>query len=98
MIEEQFPPGDWNVYPFHFSDGDNWGGDDTRRCVKLLDEVLLPRVNVFCYGQVKSAYGSGQFRLDLEAEFPGDDRVLASEIPDREGILGCIRTFLGTGR
>ena len=64
----------------------------------LLQAKLLPKSNVFCYGQVKSAYGSGQFKVDLESEFHGDERVLAAEIPDRDGILGSIRTFLGTGR
>lgn len=36
MIEERYPPDDWNIYVFHFSDGDNWGGGDTRECVDLL--------------------------------------------------------------
>ena len=29
MIENDFPPSEWNIYPFHFSDGDNWWVDDT---------------------------------------------------------------------
>jgi uncharacterized sporulation protein YeaH/YhbH (DUF444 family) len=98
MVEEKYGPMEWNVYPFHFSDGDNWSGGDTRASLDLLRDRLLPRVNTFCYGQVKSAYGSGQFKADLEAEFRADERVLSAEIPDREGILPCIRTFLGTGR
>jgi hypothetical protein len=98
IVDERYSPLEWNVYPFHFSDGDNWSGGDTRWCMRLLKEKLLPRVNVFCYGQVKSAYGSGQFKVDLDSEFAGVDEVLTSEIPDRDGILGCIKTFLGTGR
>ncbi len=98
MVEERYSATDWNVYPFHFSDGDNWSGGDTRLCLELLEERLLPRVNVFCYGQVKSAYGSGQFKVDLDGRFRGDERVLTSDIPDREGILPSIRTFLGSGR
>lgn len=98
MIDEQFPPDDWNIYPFHFSDGDNWGGDDTRRCVKLLDEQLLPRCNVFCYGQVKSAYGSGQFIKDLRAAFEKDERCILSTISSREEIYDSIKDFLGKGR
>jgi len=98
MVEERYSPLEWNVYPFHFSDGDNWSGGDTRICMDLLRDRLLPRCNVFCYGQVKSAYGSGQFKVDLDGELGQDARVLTSEIPDREGILGSIRTFLGTGR
>ncbi len=98
LIESRYPPSDWNIYPFHFSDGDNWSGRDTERCVKLMKETLLPAVNVFCYGQVRSAYGSGQFKKDLDRAFSGDDRVITSDIPDRDGVLDSIKEFLGTGR
>ncbi|MES2856829.1 MAG: DUF444 family protein, partial [Bdellovibrionota bacterium] len=36
VIETDYPVKDWNIYPFHFSDGDNWSGEDTRYCMKLL--------------------------------------------------------------
>ncbi len=98
IVEERFGGEDWNVYPFHFSDGDNWSGKDTAYCTELLTEALLPRVNQFCYGQVKSAYGSGQFKRDLDQAFPDDERVVTSAIDDREGILASIREFLGKGR
>ena len=98
LVDEQFPPEEWNIYPFHFSDGDNWGGDDTRRCVKLLEDNILPRVNVFCYGQVKSAYGSGQFIKDLRQSFEKDERVILSSISSREEIYDSIKEFLGKGR
>ncbi|NTV63769.1 MAG: DUF444 family protein, partial [Oscillochloris sp.] len=57
MIDEHYSPDEWNIYPFHFSDGDNWGGGDTRECVDLLKKEILPKVNQFCYGQVRSLYG-----------------------------------------
>ena len=65
MIEDEYPPELWNIYPFHFSDGDNWSVDDTHTCVELLKKEILPYVNLFCYGQVESPYGSGQFIKDL---------------------------------
>ena len=36
IIEDDYPPSEWNIYPFHFSDGDNWSMDDTLTCVELL--------------------------------------------------------------
>lgn len=98
IIEERFGGEEWNIYPFHFSDGDNWSGKDTAQCVELLKEHLLPRCNVFCYGQVKSAYGSGQFKRDLDSVFGEDENVITSSIPDRDGILNSIKDFLGKGR
>jgi hypothetical protein len=99
MIEESYPSTDWNIYPFHFSDGDNWSSDDSAQCIALLKEKILPTVNMFCYGQVESPYGSGQFIKDLREHFPSGpgQRVITSEIKDKDAIYGSIRDFLGKG-
>lgn len=98
LIERKYPADEWNLYPFHFSDGDNWSARDTERCVALLRDKILPRSNQFAYGQVKSAYGSGQFKKDLDNAFKGDERVVTSDILDRDSIPDSIQTFLGKGR
>lgn len=50
IIDSRFPPELHNIYPFHFSDGDNLTSDN-ERCVKLIGE-LLKRSNLFGYGEV----------------------------------------------
>jgi uncharacterized sporulation protein YeaH/YhbH (DUF444 family) len=97
-IQEHYPPEDWNIYPFHYSDGDNWSARDTERCISLLRDELLPRVNQFCYGQVKSAYGSGQFKKELDTALPQAERLVTVNVNDRDGIRAAIRAFLGSGR
>lgn len=98
IVEADYPPSEWNIYPFHFSDGDNWSVDDTLLCVDILKNRLLPPSNVFCYGQVDSPYGSGQFIKDLKEHFADDEQLITSEINDRDAIVGSIREFLGKGR
>jgi hypothetical protein len=49
-IRQSRPPSVWNVYCFHFSDGDNMSNDN-EKCVKLVKEMLA-RVNMFAYGEV----------------------------------------------
>mgnify|MGYP001240233500 CR=1 FL=1 len=98
IIKSEYPTSEWNIYPFHFSDGDNWSVDDTLLCIELLKSKLLPASNVFCYGQVESPYGSGQFIKDLRDNLLTDDRLVTSEIRDREAIVGSIREFLGKGK
>ena len=98
LIEERYPPDEWNIYPFHFSDGDNWGGGDTRECIELLKQQILPKVNLFCYGQVRSLYGSGRFAHDLEENLRGNETIVVSEIADRDDIYDAIKAFLGKGR
>jgi uncharacterized protein len=98
IINAEYSPAAWNIYPFHFSDGDNWSADDTRLCVDLLKAELIPKANLFCYGQVESPYGSGQFIKDLRETFNGTETVLLSEIADKDAIYGSIKEFLGKGR
>lgn len=50
IIDSRYPPSSYNIYPFHFSDGDNLTSDN-ERCVKLIGE-LLKRSNLFGYGEV----------------------------------------------
>ena len=98
LIAREYPPEEWNIYPFHFSDGDNWSMDDTLVCIELMKEKMLPFVNMFAYGQVESPYGSGQFIKDLREQFGEDERVITSEIRDRDAIVNSIKEFLGKGK
>ena len=98
MIEDEYPPEQWNIYPFHFSDGDNWSVDDTATCVDLLTSKVLPAVNQFAYGQVESPYGSGQFIKDLREKFADEKNLVTSEIKGKEAIMDSIKDFLGTGK
>ncbi|TVX92289.1 sporulation protein YhbH [Paenibacillus agilis] len=50
IIESRFPPSLYNIYPFHFSDGDNLTSDN-ERCVKLIRQ-LLSVSSMFGYGEV----------------------------------------------
>jgi uncharacterized sporulation protein YeaH/YhbH (DUF444 family) len=99
IINQDYPPSDWNIYPFHFSDGDNWSTEDTKMCIDLMKNSLLAKVNAFCYGQVDSRYGSGQFYKDLTEAFgPDDDSVILSRIENKDGVLQSIKDFLGKGK
>ena len=66
--------------------------------MKLVREEVIPNCNVFCYGQVESPYGSGQFIKDLRVHFKGDDQVITSEIKNKDAIVRSIKDFLGKGK
>jgi len=98
IFQRDLPPSQWNLYCFHFSDGDNWG-EDNESCMALLREQLLPEVNLFGYGQVESPYGSGDFIRALRESFSDEtENLVLSEISDEDAILDSIRTFLGKGK
>jgi uncharacterized protein len=50
LIDLKYNPSKFNIYPFHFSDGDNLTSDNAR-CVKLVEE-LMKVSNMFGYGEV----------------------------------------------
>ncbi|MEX1232192.1 MAG: DUF444 family protein [Planctomycetaceae bacterium] len=97
IIDRDFPPADWNIYGFQFSDGDNWG-EDNQDCLSLLLENLLPVCNLFCYGQVDSPYGSGDYIRELKKINSDWENLILSEIESRDAIYDSIKEFLGTGK
>ena len=65
----------------------------------ILKNDIIPASNVFCYGQVESRYGSGQFFKDLNTGFGKEnDDVILSKIKNKEAILDSIKDFLGKGK
>jgi hypothetical protein len=98
IILERFPPQDWNLYVFHFTDGENYSRQDTAKCMDMLHDDMLPLVNLFGYGQVESYGTSGDFFEALQTRFAEHDKVALSRIPDRNSIADSIKTLLGKGR
>ncbi|MEW9675565.1 sporulation protein YhbH [Lentibacillus sp. L22] len=52
LIEQQYSPSRYNIYPFHFSDGENITSDNPT-CIKLVNE-LMEKSSMFGYGEVNS--------------------------------------------
>ncbi len=50
LIQEKYPPSRYNIYPVHFSDGENMTSDN-EKCVKLVNE-LMKVSQIFGYGEV----------------------------------------------
>ncbi|MBL0386193.1 sporulation protein YhbH [Tumebacillus sp. ITR2] len=50
LIHTKYNPDRYNIYPFHFSDGDNLTSDNDK-CIKLIKQ-LMDVSNIFGYGEV----------------------------------------------
>jgi len=98
MIESKYAPSDWNIYLFHFSDGDNSSESDSRECCTLLREHLLPAVNMFGYCQVASAYGSGNFINVLHEHLNKEKGVITTRVNGKDDIYDSIKAFFSPGR
>ena len=98
LIEHNYAPSDWNIYLFHFSDGDNSSESDSRECCTMLRENLLPSLNMFGYCQVASAYGSGNFVNVLHENLSDQPAVVTSRVNTKDDIYDSIRLFFAAGR
>ena len=99
MIEDEFPPERVEHLPVPLLRRRQLVGRRHRRSASSSCKTqLLPQVNLFCYGQVESPYGSGQFIKDLEEHF--DERRQPGHLRDQgQGrIMDSIRDFLGKGK
>lgn len=98
MIESHYPPAEWNIYLFHFSDGDNSSESDSRECCNLLRDHLLPGVNMFGYCQVASAYGSGNFINVIHEQLGKHEAVVTTRVNNKDDIYDSLKAFFKAGR
>jgi uncharacterized sporulation protein YeaH/YhbH (DUF444 family) len=98
LLDKHYPVDEWNVYLFHFSDGDNSSESDSRECCKLLRENLLLRTNQFGYCQVASSYGSGNFINVLREQLADAENMVTSRVNTKDDIYDSIKAFFAKGR
>lgn len=91
VINSRFPPTDWNIYPFHFSDGDNMFSDN-RLCVELVKQ-LLAKCNLFGYGQIKQGWYPAGTLMSVYSQEIDHDKFVAVTIEDKEDVYPALRKF-----
>lgn len=88
MISSRYPTSNYNVYPLHFSDGDNWGGDN-EKCVELVKKLLSEDINQYAYVQIGDRSSSGlinSYRSEIK-----DERMKEVVINEKEDVLGALK-------
>ena len=98
LIDHHYAPSEWNIYLFHFSDGDNSSESDSLECCSMLTEQLLPKLNMFGYCQVASAYGSGNFINVIHEHLSDQETVITSRVNTKDDIYDSIKVFFSGGR
>lgn len=89
IIDKRYPPSSYNIYPFHFSDGDNLTSDN-ERCVKLIGE-LLTRSNMFGYGEVNQ-YNRSSTLMSAYKHIQ-HDRFLYHIIKEKNEVYQALKSF-----
>jgi sporulation protein YhbH len=102
LVQKRYAPSDWNIYPFLFSDGYNWGDEE---CVDLVSRFLAVS-NLVGYGEIANyGYWSGQSpdssaswaplgRAYADA-FARERRFVMVRVGGKDDVWPALRQFMG---
>ncbi len=51
VIDERYPPSEWNIYVAQASDGENFSGD-SKKCTALLNDTIMQHCQYFAYVEI----------------------------------------------
>jgi sporulation protein YhbH len=91
IVRTRYPAQDWNIYPFHFSDGDNlpW---DNELCVKLVKEMLA-ECNLFGYGEIREGYRGSSSTLMSALGKIEDSKFVTVTVSDKKAVYPALQRF-----
>lgn len=90
VLEKRFSPQDYNIYAFHFSDGDNLASDN-ENCIKLINE-LLKVCNMVGYGEIEGPY---YYTSTLRTAYKKiqDPKFTSVTIRDKSEVYPALKKF-----
>jgi uncharacterized sporulation protein YeaH/YhbH (DUF444 family) len=94
IIEKRYNPREWNIYPFLFSDGYNWGDQE---CVELVRK-MVSMCNLIGYGEIgsdgwQSSFGFAPLGQAYEEAFGTDPNVVLVKINEKEDVWPALKKF-----
>jgi uncharacterized protein len=93
LLRTRYTPDDWNIYPFHFSDGDNWPSDNDV-CLQHARE-LLEAANAFGYGEIRQGRFAHQSTLMQTFDRLNSPKYIPVTIAAKEDVYPALRRFFG---
>jgi sporulation protein YhbH len=93
LTEMRYRPEDWNIYPFHFSDGDNWPSDNAL-CKELVSH-LLDVSALFGYGEIRQGRYAYHSTLMSTFEQITHPKLMPLVIGAKADVYPALRRFFG---
>jgi hypothetical protein len=88
LIESEYPPAHYNIYPVHFTDGDNIGSDNAKSL--LLMQRLVEASRVVGYGEILRTHYSSTLMSTLKRI--EDPKLRLVTIRDRNEVYMALKT------
>lgn len=88
IINDRYPPENYNVYPLHFSDGDNYSTDNAA-CADLVQKMLNDDISQYAYVQI-GRHGRSQL-LNVYEDAIKDPRFKGLIINSKDEVLPALK-------
>lgn len=88
LIEKEYPPAHYNIYPVHFTDGDNIGSDNSRSLTLMKNLVEVSQV--VGYGEILRTHYSSTLMSTLKRI--SDPKLRLVTIRDRNEVYDALKT------
>lgn len=91
LIGNKYKPSEYNIYAFHFSDGDNLPSDNGQ-CHELM-EALIKTCNLVGYGEIVNPYYRTGTLMDLFKSFFDNKKFVPVSIKDKADVHLALKKF-----
>lgn len=89
LIEQKYNPARYNIYPVHFSDGENISSDNAK-CIDLVNELMRVS-NMFGYGEV-NAYSRYSTLMSAYQKI-NDPKFRHYVVKEKSGVYYALKSF-----
>jgi uncharacterized protein len=93
LVDKHYHPDQFNIYPFHFSDGDNLTSDN-EKCVRIVKQ-LMEKCNIFGYGEVNQ-YNRNSTLMNAFKHIQ-DPKFRSILIREKSEVYKALTTFFTNG-
>ena len=90
ILDERYPPNEWNIYVAQASDGDNWH-EDNERCRVALTNQILPFVQYYTYIEIGDRDPQGLWYLYEHLQSDFHDRFAIQRVRNNAEIYPVFR-------
>lgn len=94
LVDSEYDPSAWNIYPYHFSDGDNYSTDN-EKCVGLLNR-LLSVSSAGGYGEIRAHDYSGYSTLRNEFDKVEQPNFTSSVLRGKNDVWPTLQQFFSS--
>jgi len=91
LIGNKYKPSEYNIYTFHFSDGDNLPSDNVK-CYELM-ETLIGTCNSVGYAEIANPYYKTGTLMDLYKPLCSNKKFVPVNIKDRTDVHLALKKF-----